>query len=88
MRSKLLEVAGWQPGTEGIYSARERHVDALRRVQRHLLAASEHLASQAQSLDLLAEELRLSQNALSEVTGEFSSDDLLGVIFSSFCIGK
>lgn len=52
LRSKLLEVAGWQPGTEGIYSARERHVDALRRVQRHLLAASEHLASQAQSLDL------------------------------------
>lgn len=88
LRFKLLEVAGWQPGTEGIYSARERHVHALRRVQLHFLAASEHLALQAQSLDLLAEELRLGQNALSEITGEFSSDDLLGVIFSSFCIGK
>ena len=50
--------------------------------------ASAHLAAQAQSLDLLAEELRLAQNALSEITGEFTSDDLLGVIFSSFCIGK
>jgi tRNA modification GTPase len=88
LRSKLLEVAGWQPAAEGIYSARERHVQALQRVDIHLSQAAEHLAAQAQSLDLLAEELRLGQNALSEVTGEFTSDDLLGVIFSSFCIGK
>jgi tRNA modification GTPase len=88
LRSKLLEVAGWQPAAEGIYSARERHVQALQKVFSHLGHAAQHLASQAQSLDLLAEELRLGQNALSEVTGEFSSDDLLGVIFSSFCIGK
>ncbi len=88
LRSKLLQLAGWQPGAEGVYSARERHVQALQRVQLHLLAASEHLDAQAQSLDLLAEELRLGQNALSEITGEFSSDDLLGVIFSKFCIGK
>lgn len=88
LRSKLLEVAGWQPAAEGIYSARERHVQALQRVDIHLGQAAEHLAAQAQSLDLLAEELRLGQNALSEVTGEFTSDDLLGVIFSSFCIGK
>ena len=47
-----------------------------------------HLAAQAQALDLLAEELRLAQNALNEITGEFTPDDLLGVIFSSFCIGK
>ena len=47
-----------------------------------------HLAAQAQNLDLLAEELRLAQNALNAITGEFTSDDLLGVIFSSFCIGK
>jgi len=46
------------------------------------------LQAQAQSLDLLAEELRLAQNALNAITGEFTSDDLLGVIFSSFCIGK
>lgn len=88
LRAKLLEVAGWQPTTEGIYSARERHVQALQRVDLHLANAAQHLGAHAQSLDLLAEELRLGQNALSEVTGEFTSDDLLGVIFSSFCIGK
>jgi tRNA modification GTPase len=52
------------------------------------MEAAAHLARQAQALDLLAEELRLAQNALSEITGEFSADDLLGVIFSRFCIGK
>ena len=68
--------------------ARERHVQALRQTQKHLELAQAHLQSQAQALDLLAEELRLAQNALGEITGEFTSDDLLGVIFSSFCIGK
>jgi tRNA modification GTPase len=57
-------------------------------VDAHLLEAAAHLAARAQSLDLLAEELRLGQNALGEITGEFTSDDLLGVIFSRFCIGK
>ena len=52
------------------------------------MEAAAHLAQRAQALDLLAEELRLAQNALSEITGEFSADDLLGVIFSRFCIGK
>ena len=61
---------------------------ALRRVEAHCREAAVHLASQAQALDLLAEELRLAQGALSDITGEFSSDDLLGVIFSQFCIGK
>ena len=88
LRHKLLELAGWQANTEGVYLARARHVDALRRVSEHLQEAQVHLAAQAQALDLLAEELRLAQNALSELTGEFSSDDLLGVIFSQFCIGK
>jgi tRNA modification GTPase len=88
LRRKLLEVAGWQSAPEGVFIARERHVQALRRVDAHLNEAAAHLAAQAQSLDLLAEELRLAQNALSEITGEFTSDDLLGVIFSSFCIGK
>ena len=88
LRQKLLEVAGWQAAPEGVYIARERHVQALRRVAGHLVEADAHLAAQAQSLDLLAEELRLAQNALSEITGEFTSDDLLGVIFSKFCIGK
>ena len=88
LRRKLLAVAGWQSSPEGVYIARARHVQALREVDRHLLEASAHLGAHAQSLDLLAEELRLAQNALSEITGEFTSDDLLGVIFSRFCIGK
>jgi len=88
LRKKLLEAAGWQAAPEGVYIARERHVQALRRVEEHLQQATAHLAAEAQALDLLAEELRLAQNALNEITGEFTSDDLLGVIFSSFCIGK
>jgi len=88
LRRQLLEVAGWQSAPEGVYIARERHVQALRRVDAHLREATALLAAQAQSLELLAEELRLAQNALNEITGEFTSDDLLGVIFSSFCIGK
>ncbi|HEX5697626.1 MAG TPA: tRNA uridine-5-carboxymethylaminomethyl(34) synthesis GTPase MnmE [Rhodoferax sp.] len=88
LRQQLLRVAGWQSGSEGVFMARERHVQALRLTQGHLQAAQIHLQAQAQALDLLAEELRLAQNALGEITGEFTSDDLLGVIFSSFCIGK
>jgi tRNA modification GTPase len=88
LRTRLLEVAGWQAAPEGVYIARERHVHALRRVSSHLDAAHGLLAQQAQALDLLAEELRLAQNALNEITGEFGADDLLGVIFSKFCIGK
>jgi tRNA modification GTPase len=88
LRQQLLQQAGWQQASEGLFIARERHVQALRRVREHLEVADAHLAAQAQNLDLLAEELRLGQNALNEITGEFSADDLLGVIFSSFCIGK
>jgi tRNA modification GTPase len=88
LRRKLLDVAGWQSAPEGVYMARARHVQALRGVEAHLAQATALLARQAQALDLLAEELRLAQNALGTITGEFSSDDLLGVIFSSFCIGK
>jgi tRNA modification GTPase len=88
LRQKLLAVAGWQSVAEGVFIARERHVQALRRVYAHLDTAGQHLAQEAQALDLLAEELRLAQNALGDITGEFTPDDLLGVIFSSFCIGK
>ena len=88
LRAKLLQIAGWQGGAEGTYIARARHVQALMAVGSHLAAATQHLAQTSQALDLLAEELRLGQNALSEIVGEFTSDDLLGVIFSSFCIGK
>jgi tRNA modification GTPase len=88
LRKTLLQLAGWQSAPEGVFIARERHLHALRRVDAHLMEAAAHLAREAQALDLLAEELRLAQNALSEITGEFSADDLLGVIFSRFCIGK
>ena len=88
LRQQLLAVAGWQSAPEGVYIARQRHVQALQAVALHLDIAAGQLDAPGPALDLLAEELRLAQNALSEITGEFSSDDLLGVIFSSFCIGK
>ena len=84
LRDKLLESAGWQAAGEGTFMARARHLDALARSAAHLAAARETAAQ----LELFAEELRLAQAALSEITGEFSADDLLGEIFSSFCIGK
>ena len=71
-----------------VYIARERHVQALQKVSTHLSLADSQLTSPNAALDLLAEELRLAQNDLSAITGEFTSDDLLGVIFSKFCIGK
>ena len=88
LRRVLLDVAGWQSAPEGVYTARARHVQALQAVDAHLQEAAGQLQARSPALDLLAEELRLAQNALNEITGEFSSDDLLGVIFSSFCIGK
>jgi tRNA modification GTPase len=88
LRQKLLEIAGWQPSSEGLFIARARHVQALIEAQAHLSAALAWLTADSPSLDLLAEELRLAQQALGEITGEFTADDLLGVIFSRFCIGK
>jgi tRNA modification GTPase len=88
LRSQLLHIAGWQSAAEGVYIARARHIEALRAVDAHLMEAAAQLESTGPALDLLAEELRLAQNALGAITGEFTSDDLLGVIFSSFCIGK
>lgn len=84
LREKLLEAAGWQAAGEGAFMARARHLDALDRSARHLAAARQS----ASQLELFAEELRLAQAALSEITGEFTADDLLGEIFSKFCIGK
>ena len=89
LRVQLLQLAGWQAGQgEGVFMARERHLQALSQVQEHLSLAQEHLLSPEPALDLLAEELRLCQQALGNITGEFTPDDLLGVIFSRFCIGK
>ena len=88
LRARLLAIAGWQPGGESGFIARERHLIALRAAQLHLAMAHEHAQQQAEKLELFAEELRLAQHQLSEITGEFTPDDLLGVIFSRFCIGK
>jgi tRNA modification GTPase len=88
LRQRLLDAAGWQPAQGGHFIARQRHLHALGRVAQHLGIAHGLLDHGAGQLDVLAEELRLGQNALGEITGEFNADDLLGVIFSKFCIGK
>ncbi|HCY63829.1 MAG TPA: tRNA uridine-5-carboxymethylaminomethyl(34) synthesis GTPase MnmE, partial [Oxalobacteraceae bacterium] len=88
LRNELLRIAGWQQTGESLYLARERHLIALKMARTHLDAAAEHAATSDQALDLFAEELRLAQERLNSITGEFTSDDLLGVIFSRFCIGK
>ena len=88
LRQKLLQVVGWQAAPEGLFMARERHVRALGKVQAELAKAREQLQAPQPALDLLAEDLRQAQAHLAEITGAFSSDDLLGEIFSRFCIGK
>jgi len=88
LRRELLRIAGWQQTGESIYLARERHLLALKSAQSHLMVANELAAQNDSALDLFAEELRLAQDRLSSITGAFTSDDLLGVIFSRFCIGK
>jgi tRNA modification GTPase len=88
LRQTLLHLVGWKGTTEGVFIARDRHLSALRRVQGHLELADRKLHGQVAQLELFAEELRLAQMALGEITGMFTSDDLLGAIFSSFCIGK
>ena len=88
LRQALLRRVGWQAAPEGLFIARARHVRALARTREHLLLAQTHAAARDTALDLLAEELRLAHCALGEITGQFSSDDLLGEIFAGFCIGK
>ncbi|MGH8674943.1 MAG: tRNA modification GTPase, partial [Burkholderiales bacterium] len=84
LRQALLAAAGWERSGESVFLARERHLRALERAQGRLDAA----AGEITRWELFAEELRLGQQALGEITGEFTSDDLLGEIFSRFCIGK
>ncbi len=88
LRAQLLQWAGWEQSTEGLFIARQRHLTALAGVGTHLELAYGWLSQGGDHLDLLAEELRLAQVALGEITGEFNADDLLGEIFSRFCIGK
>ncbi|QTF10609.1 tRNA uridine-5-carboxymethylaminomethyl(34) synthesis GTPase MnmE [Brenneria izadpanahii] len=87
LREHLKQSMGFTSNTEGGFLARRRHLQALEQAARHLTQGKEQLVS-AYAGELLAEELRLAQQALSEITGEFTSDDLLSRIFSSFCIGK
>ena len=88
LRKELLRIAGWEQTGESLYLARERHLNALHLAREHLGHAAYHAEQNDQALDLFAEELRLTQDSLNSITGAFSSDDLLGVIFSRFCIGK
>lgn len=84
LKRTLLQMVGWGGSDAGVFLARERHLDAIRRASCHL-----HTAAQVwQQVELFAEELRLAQHDLSSITGEFTADDLLGEIFSRFCIGK
>ena len=88
LRHVMLARAGWQAAGEGVFHARARHVDALQRSRAHLAAAEAHADVGDGALELVAEELRAAHDALGEITGAFSADDLLGAIFSRFCIGK
>jgi tRNA modification GTPase TrmE len=88
LKHELLAIAGWNPSAESPYLARERHIQALLATANHLELAAEHAAQSDRVLDLFAEELRLAHESLMSITGQFSSDDLLGVIFSRFCIGS
>lgn len=84
LQTAMLKAIEWSPGEEGVYIARERHLRALADARRHVGDA----LSISGSAELVAEELRLAQGALAAITGEFAADDLLGEIFSKFCIGK
>jgi len=90
LRSELLRLAGWNTaiGEEAVFLARERHLHALARAASHLQEARTHAAAGAARLELFAEDLRLAADALGEITGAVSSEDLLGEIFGRFCIGK
>lgn len=88
LRAELLRLAGWHALPEGVFTARARHLHALKECRAHLRMAGEELDQPGPALDLLAEELWLAHRSLSSITGEYSPDDLLGEIFGHFCIGK
>jgi tRNA modification GTPase len=89
LRAEILKQAGGNASLmEGVFTARTRHIEALKNVETHLTLAPGLLAQNPPPLDIVAEECRLAQQALSQITGELTADDLLGEIFSRFCIGK
>ena len=87
MRAHLQARAGYARSDAGAFAARRRHLDALERARHHVQSAADTWES-TRAFELFAEDLRLAQHALGEITGEFTSEDLLGEIFGSFCIGK
>jgi len=87
LRQHLKDCVGYQGTDAGVISARRRHLDALNQAHAHIKEAARQL-TERRAGELMAEELRLAQQSLAEITGEFTSDDLLGRIFMSFCIGK
>jgi tRNA modification GTPase len=87
LRAHLKHTMGFHTAEAGTVSARQRHLDALARARAHVEEGVRQL-NERRAGELVAEELRGAQNALGEITGEFTTDDLLGRIFSSFCIGK
>ncbi len=88
LRAWLLQQAGFEPGNEGVFMARARHLVALQSVSDRLDDAAQQFKAAVPAMELIAEDLKLAQNALGQITGEFTPDDLLGEIFSRFCIGK
>jgi tRNA modification GTPase len=84
LRKTLLKLAGWESEGGDVFMARERHLVALQRAA----AALERAKRAAARTEIFAEELRLAQRALGSITGDVSADDLLGEIFSRFCVGK
>ena len=88
LKRKILEIIGWSGSQEGAILARRRHLDCLERAAEHLKKSEVFAANGNISLELFAEELRLAQDHLGQITGKLLPDDLLGKIFSQFCIGK
>jgi tRNA modification GTPase len=84
LRDTLLKLVGWQSTNEGVFMARTRHLEAIKHVEQSL----QNALSAIDQSELVAENLRMGQDTLSTITGEFTPDDLLGEIFSKFCIGK
>ena len=87
LKKELLKMAGVDSGAEGIFTARQRHIEALEKTHEFLRETEPYLSS-SEYFDLAAENLRLALHSLGEITGEFTSEDLLGEIFSGFCVGK
>jgi tRNA modification GTPase len=84
LREHLLKLIGWQSTSEGVFMARTRHLEAIKQVEQFLAVGIQSINQS----EIVAENLRMAQEALNTITGEFTPDDLLGEIFSKFCIGK